>query len=142
MMIWDHLKYFTKEERNYRGLPAWGDPGSVNGYILLLLDAIRGWTDWPVIIHCAYETSSHTENSYHYKGWAVDFHFKTEIPYSVQVHTLAQILEELQVSDVVGLGIYPEWNNKGFHLDCRGYKARWGQLGGKYVSFEQALIEA
>ncbi len=36
-----------------------------------------------------------------------------------------------------GIGIYPEQNF--IHLDVRGQMARWGKIGGEYVSIEEAL---
>jgi len=36
-----------------------------------------------------------------------------------------------------GIGVYPE---RGFiHVDIREGRARWGHLGGKYVSLEEAM---
>lgn len=38
-----------------------------------------------------------------------------------------------------GIGIYPDKTNRFMHLDVRGVAARWGKVGGKYVSIEEAL---
>jgi uncharacterized protein YcbK (DUF882 family) len=141
-MIWSQLKYFKKEERNHRDLPAWGDPDKMNGVILLIMDRVRHASGWPVIVHCGYEKAGHVKASQHYKGNAVDFHFKTDTPFRIQAEAVIDILRELQVSEFVGLGIYPSWINKGFHLDCRGHRARWGRIEGEYVSFQEALAHS
>lgn len=129
-MIWNRLKYFSEGEN-------WGDPRKINGLLLLLLEAIRDILKMPIVIHCGTQ-GKHVKNSQHYLGNAVDFHIVTNLPYRVQVKVMESILEGLQVDDRVGFGIYPEWNHPGFHLDVRGERARWGMVGGRYVSYEEA----
>jgi uncharacterized protein YcbK (DUF882 family) len=135
MAVWSKLKHFNRWE-------AWGEPGKVNGLLLFLLDKITEEVKnyarqkykvvTPCIIHCAYATGGHSPNSQHYKGNAADFHFKN-IP-AYEVYTIIQkALADYQVSDFVGLGVYPDWRIPGFHLDVRGYKARWSQVIGKYT---------
>jgi len=135
MCVFQYLQWFSPNEN-------WGDPFMMNGLLLLLLDAIRGRWGKPFVIHCGYETSGHASKSQHYVGNAVDFHIKDELPFYAQVEKMEQILAELQVADKVGLGIYPDWAHPGFHLDVRGTRARWGRIGGKYVSFKEALVYA
>jgi len=123
-MIWDQLKHFKRTE-------AWGQPEAMNGMLLLLMDAIADQAAVPVIIHCGYEMSGHAKNSQHKTGGAVDFHLKANQPFIQQIELIERILCELQVSKYVGLGIYPDWNNPGFHLDVRGTMARWGAINRK-----------
>ena len=139
-MIWEAIEGFKEEEN-------WGKPLMVNGLLLLLLSAIRKEykkvdPSASFIIHCAYAEKGHSNDSQHYDGNAADFHILTSVPYRDQITKVLHILQGLQVADRVGLGIYPEWNNKGFHLDVRGTYARWGQINGKYVGFIDALKEA
>jgi len=129
-MIWEKLKWFIKGE-------AWGNPDEMNGCLLLLLDAVREIVGQQFVIHCGYETEGHTPSSQHYLGNAVDFHILTTIPFQRQIDIMEATLNELQVADVVGLGLYPDWQNPGFHLDIRGNKARWGRVV-EYVSFDKA----
>ena len=131
MSVWDVLEHFSVKE-------AWGEPGKINGLLLLLLETIRTALGYPIIIHCGTQ-GVHTKNSQHYLGNAVDFHFDTITPFPEQVSKLLKVLSALQVSDRVGLGVYPDWNNPGFHLDVRGYAARWGRIGSDYVSFNKVL---
>ena len=117
-MIWSRLKHFDKKEN-------WGDPDKMNGFLLLLLDGICHTYDRPFVIHCGYAEDGHSTGSQHYLGNAVDFHIEGGEYYSIQIEKMLRILEWFQVSDRVGLGIYPDWNYPGFHLDGRGTKARW-----------------
>lgn len=132
MSVFKYLKHFTEKEK-------WGDPLYMNGLLLLLLDKVRDLYGKTFIVHCGFETSGHVSKSQHYLGNAVDFHIVDDLPFYRQVEKIEQILDELQVEDKVGLGIYPDWTHPGFHLDVRGSKARWGRIGSKYVSFEEAL---
>jgi uncharacterized protein YcbK (DUF882 family) len=117
--IWGKLNHFTPQEN-------WGDPDKMNGALLLLLDKVREHFDCPVVIHCGYEESGHASNSQHYLGNAVDFHFITSMSIAEQYYALEEFLAAFQVSEHVGVGVYPQWNSPGFHLDVRGTKARWG----------------
>ena len=137
MNIWDYVKGFSPNEK-------WGKPERMNGLLLLLLPIIRleflkEDANCRFIIHCGFEEDGHAPKSQHYRGNAVDFHIETSLPYSRQVEKMLVILDGLQVSNYVGLGIYPTWQHKGFHLDVRGSLSRWGYLGEKQVSYENAL---
>ena len=132
MNIFDVVIHFKETEN-------WGKPSAMNGFILLLIDKIRELTGMVMIIHNGYATKGHTDKSQHYKGNAVDFHFDTDKPYTEQIQLMLSALRILQVEDRVGFGIYPQWDKKGFHLDCRGEYARWGYVNGEYVAFNEAL---
>lgn len=130
--IWDFVQpEFSRAEK-------WGDPSKMSGLLLILLKIIRRETGWPIAIHCGWEEDGHVSDSQHQRGSAADFHFIVAVPYKVQVDTLSDLLVRLQAAEFVGLGIYPDWNTPGFHLDTRGVKARWGRVAGKYVSFAEA----
>lgn len=129
MDIFDRLIYFKRTEH-------WGDPARMNGALLILLDAVRGIVGFPFVIHSAYRAGAgQGEHGY---GNAVDFHIEGLEPYMAYLK-LIEALAELQALEFVGLGVYPQWNNPGFHLDGRGRKARWGQLAGKYCGIDEAL---
>jgi len=130
-MIWKRLEHFTPLEK-------WGEPNKMSGLLLLLMDAIADEMGHHVIVHCGYELGGHSKNGQHDDGTAADFHFKEAGPYFNQICELERILEDLQVADRVGLGIYPDWNNPGFHLDVRGARARWGRVGNTYVTYAHA----
>ena len=130
--IWDkYIRHFSKTEK-------WGDWAKINGMLLYLLERIRERTKKPVIIHCAYETSGHSQNSMHYSGNAADFHISgMDLYFAYQM--IMQILRDYQMHDHTGLGIYLDWHNQGFHLDLRAKKGRWGRIDGKYVAINTVL---
>jgi len=100
--------------------------------------------DWPMVVHCSYASKGHEENSLHYQGVATDFHFQTDFKLLFQYEILCEALDELALDEFVALGVYPQWNRPGFHLDCRGRRVRWIQLGGRYLYGEartQHLLE-
>jgi len=129
--IWDRLRYFSPDEN-------WGEYWRINGTLLLLLDNLRDLWQAPFVIHCGTQ-GKHVQHSFHYKGMAVDFHIATNESFFIQVIKTLELLAGLQVDEFVGLGVYPQWNHPGFHLDVRGYRARWGMLNGKYVGLQQVL---
>ncbi|MCD8568847.1 MAG: D-Ala-D-Ala carboxypeptidase family metallohydrolase [Geovibrio sp.] len=138
-MIWKNLKYFTENEK-------WGKAERMNPALLLLLDRLREKVGRPFVIHCGYEEGGHASGSRHYKGDAADFHIEG-MKFPEAVDSLLKALHGTEIlgqvsAAYVGLGIYPDWNTPGFHLDIRGYSARWGRIGGEYVSFEKAYKHA
>ena len=137
-MIWTKLKYFGPHER-------WGDPKKIDPLLLLILDDLRSRWGRPFIIHCAYETSGHSPNSYHYLGRAVDFHIEDPRPIQEQAKILEEMLEEcivtvgftdIKADSICGLGYYEDWVRPGFHLDTRGYRARWRMENGRYKGWK------
>lgn len=131
-----NMDIFTQLE-NFSPKEPWGDPKKVNGVLLLLLQEIRTYIGNRFVIHNAYETKGHSENSQHYIGNAVDFHIE-RVPFRKSILDVEEAIKYFQVENHIGLGIYPEWHHPGFHLDVRGTKARWGFLEGRYVPYEQA----
>ena len=91
--------------------------------ILELLENIREEFGKPIIIHCAGRCLSHNKSvgskdtSQHVKGMAVDFHIKDKENNNTIVY---DFLDHL-IGSSGGLGLY-DW---GYHIDIRGYKARW-----------------
>lgn len=127
----------------FKETEAWGDISKVQWYHVKHLFDLREkmhWQhDWPIIIYCCYESSGHSENSYHYKGLATDFHFKTDVEFKRQYEILKWYLLSLELWNFVGLGVYTDWNNPGFHLDSRGENVKWIQIDGKYYYGEKAI---
>lgn len=144
-MIYNRLQHFSKQE-------AWGDHRKMNGSLLRLLDRITdkakkyAWENYKevayCIVHCGYDTEGHTENSRHYVGCAVDFHFTSITPMEAY-EIIIQILKEEQMINHSGLGVYPDWHHPGFHLDIRDpddwRPDRWAQVTGKYVAIQRGL---
>jgi len=98
-----------------------------------------------MVIHCCHEAKGHEESSLHYRGLATDFHFRTDLKLAGQFEILCEALETLTLDAFIALGVYPEWNRPGFHLDSRGRRVRWIKLGGRYLYGEartRRLLEA
>jgi len=155
--LWNQIEGFNENE-------PWGQPEKMNGLAVMLLAHIRQWfrnkhgESVTIVLHCGYEETGHASDSQHawklrdHKsrmvggtiGNAEDFHFKglDHLTFSQQASEMLECLGDLQVLSVVGLGIYPTWNTKGFHVDVRGYPARWGFVNGKAVKIGEALAYA
>jgi hypothetical protein len=142
----------TMTAADWRGIQHFG-PGEFNrpdmmeAGIIVLLDDLRDVFRFPFIVHSDWRkppdgVPEELWPSQHNHGRAVDFHIEG-IDYRDAVDLMGRFLRLLTVAQRVGLGIYPHWNHPGFHLDTRGYMARWGAVNrdGKqvYVSFDEAL---
>jgi hypothetical protein len=122
---WDSIKFFKKTED-------WGDWTKLHVDLILGLDAFRNFVNKPIIIHCAYSISGHSDNSYHYKGMAVDLHVK-------DLSLVDQFLAVSRFDVFNGIGLYTDWEHPGLHLDIRplkcrfDYDARWLRAHGVYL---------
>jgi uncharacterized protein YcbK (DUF882 family) len=120
---WKQIKYFSPQEN-------FGDPSKMDFRLIWLLDRLREAIDEPIIIHCGYETSGHSENSYHYKGRAVDFHFKKSE--WLNFKDLTKLVRNHWYW-VGGIGVYPHWRQKGFHVDTGRPRVWEKDLNGNYI---------
>ena len=141
--FWDNIAYFKPTERNIFKKRAFPEPNAINPAIVYILDKLREETT-TIIIHSTNEKDTeHVKGSQHYLDNAIDFHIKNMnfIDAIEKVITLTTVYTFLDrpLHDYMGIGIYPDWNNPGFHLDFRGYQASWGRIGNNYVSFDEAL---
>lgn len=148
---WSEVEYFSKNER-------WGNPYKMEKDLIELLDNLREAFNHPFIIHCGFDLYGHSTTSRHhvpvkdekggvlyYYADAADFHIEG-IDFKDAVDLMNGFIGSppggFGVTNEIGLGIYPHWNNPGFHLDTRGTRARWGAIdqNGKqiYVSFKEA----
>lgn len=119
MTIWDIVKpEFTTSEN-------WGNTLTIDRCLVMILYCIRCDLKFPMVIHCGVEKRA---SGYHPKKMAVDWHFVTDLPLAEQYIILEGYLETKGWDKLVGLGVYPTWNQQGFHLDNRGFYARWGQI--------------
>ena len=134
-MIWSILKHFKYTE-------AWGDPDQMNDALLLIIDMVRHRfpSNCYFNIHCAYETRSNPD-SLHPLGLAIDFHI-SNMPLIQAANHLKDIIRTLGFEDILEIGIYPEWNQPGFHIGLQKDGGSWAQIAGKYVAFDLALEAA
>lgn len=100
--------YFSPEEF---GVEAYNN---MDDSFLIKLYKFRVAMGNPMIIHEGYATSGHSPNSYHYRGRAVDFHFRQSNPVFIRRLVVAAVR-----CGLYGIGIYPYWVTPGFHLDDR-----------------------
>jgi len=132
--IFKFLKWFKKDEKNYKGQPAWGDLQQVNGLLLRILDEWRDAVGKSCIIHAAYETSGHGTYSEHCRGDAIDCHFDRSVSLWKCYECLQKVLAKYNLQNRVGIGVYTCWNNPGFHLDLRGFELTWlCEKSGTYI---------
>lgn len=135
MTRWDYFKYLNPFE-------AWGDFTKVDSRTLLVIDMLRFGMNAQFIVHNAFSIVGHAENSFHHSGEAVDGHYVLSTPFYNVINRFEDVLDTMMLSDVLGIGIYPTWNNPGFHIDTRGKRARWGRIFDEYVSYEEAKLYA
>ena len=144
MSKFDAFEGFSENEQ-YDGKNSWGDPEKISVFLLWVLWLIRSEIrkldpSATITIHCAYETEGHVGKT-HPLGIAADWHVNTIIPYHELIGHVIDILHKYQLTNFVGLGIYPCWNQKGFHLDVRGFKASWGYVFDKNDLKKQNVIQ-
>ena len=123
---WDYIKYFTSREFDDPNHPGSGE--LINATVVLILEAVRRRTGWPMIVHWAVGgavdvdgSHGHSDDSYHLAEndcMAVDFHFKTKASIRLQFHAL------LVGGFHTGIGYYPHWvysgkKCPGWHVDLR-----------------------
>ena len=131
--------------RNFKPSEAWGDPNKMDPLLLFFIDTFRATLPqgcW-IKVHCGYKEGGHTINSYHYLGKAIDWHVEGMPSASAEAHLMRFLKEpkiingaEFKLIDFMGVGVYPQWANPGFHTDTRGKRASWSQIDGKYVAYD------
>jgi hypothetical protein len=117
---WKKLKYFKITEN-------WGDPYKMDYQLLLALEKFRSMLNKPITINYGTQ-GSHVSGSYHYKGMAVDLHVKGMELFDV-------FMIAIRIPEFGGIGLYPEWNNPGLHLDIRQVdkKVMWVKQANIYI---------
>ena len=152
---WDELKVLERSDFKY--------PEKLDFNVVALLEIIakvlepnflKVTSDWRSADH-GQRTKSFTtlmliHDSYHHKGKAVDFILdsyqglsrceKYEL-YGERLVQIEAVLENLEITDKVGLGIYLDAKyTPFFHIDTRGYEARWTRdFNGEYISYEKGI---
>ncbi len=155
----DQLIFINKNERDYKNRKLFTDEviKRTKFEIVELVDIINEYVaPSKLVVHCFFDPYGHVSTSRHYinekrkEADACDFHIESGETFKSDIKLIESILDDLSLLDYVGFGIYPHWRNPGFHLDLRGYKARWGGISVKeddgwkqrIVSFEEAFKKA
>jgi hypothetical protein len=134
------LKWFKRDEKNYKGQFAWGDLQQVNGLLLRILDEWRNELGKPCTIHAAYETAGHGTYSEHNRGDAIDCHF-SGCSLWAQYQALQKVLGRYNLQNRVGIGVYFSWQSPGWHIDLRGFELTWYCVKqGEYIYDKQKAI--
>ncbi len=135
----DLTRNFNRHEFACKGKQCCGHSAPVMPELALSLQELRGRAGVPLVISSGFRCRTHnkavsgTLDSQHCLGTAAD----VVCPEDLTPKRLAQLAESISAFRDGGIGVYPE---EGFvHVDARGTKARWGRLGGKYVSYEEAM---
>lgn len=122
-MIWKLLKHMKESD-------SWIDPSSTNPILLFLLESLMN-------------NLPHGTMMKLHKGQrnGADFHI-IGIDFLTAESLMIHYLLRTEMMDHIGFGIYPDWYDPGFHLDVRGHRSLWGQIGGNRVLYEEALTYA
>lgn len=127
---WDRIKNFSPQED-------WGDPDRMDPNLVFALDAFRKYVGRAVMIHCGTQ-GTHVDGSVHYLGKAVDLHV-------VGMHCFDAFIAATRFFQFHGIGLYPDWNNPGLHVDTRnipeGFRALWMKKGGVYLDISRANLK-
>jgi len=128
---------------NFKESEAWGVPANMDYRIIWLLGNIRGILPnncW-IKVHKGYSNNAgHSKKSQHYQipCTAVDYHVVGCSFLDAEAHTM-KYLHNSEMIDHVGIGIYPQWINPGFHVDVRGVRASWSKIDGEYIAYKLGL---
>jgi len=125
-VLWQKINDFTPDEFGC---------DDMDGLLIYTLQQMRTYVGRKIIIHCGYE--ARTTGGYHPEKCAADFHIKG-------LHVVDQFLIASRFDNFNGLGVYPNQNSPGLHVDTRpknhkfDHDSRWGCLEpGKYVPLDR-----
>jgi len=106
---WCDIKHFKPSE--------FSEPNKMDYHFINRLDQFRESIGRPIIILSSYRADN--PKSKHYDGIAVDIYIKG-------LNCLDMFLLAERSEFFKGIGVYPNWNNPGIHIDMRNAEARWG----------------
>lgn len=124
-IFWESIKNFTSAEFN-------SDEMSIS--LIVGLQKVRDYVDRKIIIKSGYRKGK----GYHGLKMAADIAIEG-------LHVVDQYLVVNRFNIFNGIGIYPNWNTPGLHVDIRphvDYNAQWGCFQtGKYVSLNHSFFK-
>lgn len=129
---WGKIRYFSPTEN-------FGDPTKMSFILVKKLDALRQYCEFPIIIHCGYARSGHSQHSQHYYGRAVDC--------DCDKLSLLDFYLAAERFGFGGIGLYDKraWYIPGLHLDIRQINPyqpapRWAKIGETYIPLTAEYI--
>jgi len=123
------LKNFSQYEKDVYKREIFGDAFIISIDLMMMIDdmvtyAKSVYRNAICIIHDI-NRGGHSENSLHYQGKAIDLH--------MEGMTLGQSVRIAMRYFSGGVGLYPDWNHPGLHLDLRNTPCTWVQRDGGYI---------
>lgn len=112
MSIWDNTKFTPKEF----------GASDMNPILIKALQHLRSYVGVPIHIHSGYRKGN---TGYHPLKMAADIHIEG-------MHVVDQYLTAERFPAFTGIGVYPNWNNPGLHVDVRPLPIR--EFGARWVS--------
>lgn len=135
----DLTRNFSRSEFACKGANCCNRTAPVLPELVHALQELRDQVGTPLVITSGFRCRTHNKavsgslDSQHCLGTAAD----VLCPKGFTPQRFAELAELIPAFRDGGVGVYPEDNF--IHVDVRGSKARWGRLGGNYVSFEEAM---
>ena len=126
--VWNDIAPYFKPQNTS---DQWGDPAKMDPLTLYSLFSLRRALGLAIHVHCGTQ-GKHVKGSFHYSGLAVDVHIGHNIP------VVDQYLMVEKYNLFSGIGVYPDWNRPGLHLDVGGgirRPARWIKKDGVYLAW-------
>ena len=106
--------------------------------LIYTIQDMRNYTGRRIFIHSGYRAGT---SGYHPLKMASDLHIE-------DLHVIDQYLIAERFDKFNGIGVYPNWNNPGIHVDVRphserkAYDARWGCFeSGQYVKLDYEFFK-
>ena len=128
--FWEQIQFFKPWEWK-------DDPDMADHKLIQVMDRVRHQAMIQVHIHGCWSQAGHSENSYHYTGRAVDFHFAPGLSPVREFIILAGQPE------LGGIGHYPGWYPRpGWHVDLRFWqdgRLYWSRIDGIYQYGSKSL---
>ena len=135
------LKNFSILEKDIFGRAIFADAFIISADLMMITDDMVTFAKQEYLgSYCKVHDinqGKHTADSLHYQGKAIDLHME-----GLNLGQTARIAMRYFFG---GVGLYPEWNNPGLHLDVRLNPTTWIQRDGEYIytwpDFEGVLIK-